>query len=373
MVHQERLNQTLNFAPGAVDLSPRVLRAMNRSFVHSWNEEFLAYHDETVELLRQLFGTVHDCVTMMAPIRGGLDAAIASITEPGDEVLVLVNGYWSHHLVEIVQTYGAQVVVLNEEWGKPYDIESVRRTVEAHPGLKTLVGVHVETSTGVVNPVEALGALVREKGLMFVLDVAQSLGGMSVKVDEWGVDLAVSGTHKCMSAPAGMAFVTVSPRAWQVMENRSTPIQAWSVSLLLARELWLERKRLYFTFSVTLLYALRAMLDWMFDMGLDELYRRYQEAADRIRSGVSSMGLSLLPEAKHCANTATAVRCPEGVNGHDILDLCLKKYGVALAGGLGPLNGKIFRLGPTGEMQLMPENIEAALRAVQKVVEELRK
>lgn len=354
-----------NALPGGTSLHPAVMRDMSRPYVNPWSEEFIAFFEETVELLKLLYNTRNDVLVMIGPIRLAMDAIVCSLLEPGEKAAaVTVHGYWSEMFTVIARAHGAVPIVVEEEWGLPLDPNKVRRQLDAMRGenIKALFVTHVETSTGIANPVEELGKVAREYGLLYIVDVAQTLGGSEIRTDDWGIDFCIGGNHKCMSTPAGLSYVAISDRGWQAIEQRQVPIQAWYSSLLVWREVWLERQSGYFTFPVSVVFGLRAALDQMFDMGLPQLYRRYAAVAKAIRYAASAMGLEMVPgghacpgcdsPGRFCADTVTAIRYPPNVRHEDFARLMHDQYNLAIGGTYGPYAGKAFRLGPTGLMQI---------------------
>jgi alanine-glyoxylate transaminase/serine-glyoxylate transaminase/serine-pyruvate transaminase len=277
-----------------------------------------------------------------------------------------VNGYWSELFTHITRAHGADSVVVQEPWGRPIDPDNVRRGLDRarSQNVKALFVTHVETSTGAANPVRELGKVAQERGLLFVVDAAQTLGGTEVCTDDWGVDFCISGNHKCMSSPAGLAYVAISERGWQALERRKSPIQGWYSNLLVWRDVWLKRQSGYFTFPTSLVFGLRAALDLMFAMTLSVLYRRYAVVAKAIRCAVQEMGLELVVSGhdcpgcdspgRFCADTVTAIRHPLHIRHEDFAQLMHNQYGISIAGTYGPLAGKAFRVGPTGLMQISP-------------------
>lgn len=371
----ESFDRQLSYIPGGIDLDPMILRAMIRRHVNPWNTDFIEYYEETLDLLKKLFQTKEDVVVMMGPIRAAMDTVVCSLVEPGDRILVAVNGYWSELFVELVNTYRGVPIILEEKWGSPIDSEKLSEKLdELGDEVKAVIATHVETSTGVVNPVNDLGSVVKKRGLLFVVDAAQTLGGMEMKMDDWGVDLCISGNHKCMSSPAGLAYIGVSSKAWKAISKRRNSVVGWYTSLLLWKDMWVERKRPWFSYSVSLVFALRAVLDWIFEQGFESIFKRYEIAARAIRTGVLSMGLSLVPDCckcagctspkKICADTVTAIRYPDGVHHEEFSRIMNEKYRISVGGGLGKLDGKIFRVGPTGITQLIPWSIISLLASI---------
>jgi len=353
--------------PGGTSLHPAVLRNMQRPYVNPWSDDFVAYFEETLVLLKRLYNTSGDVLVMTGPIRMAMDAVVCSLLEPGEKAAaVAVNGHWGELFTVMARAHGAVPLVLDEQWGTPIDPDVVRRQLDAvrDENVKALFVTHVETSTGIANPVEEIGEIARERGLLYVVDAAQTLGGAEVRTDDWGIDFCISGNHKCMSAPAGLSYVAIGERGWKAIEGRQVPIQAWYTNLLVWREVWMRRESGYFTFPVSLVFGLRAALDLMFDMGLPELYRRYEKVARAIRAAARAMGLELVaydPSApsssaseQHFANTVTAIRHPAGIRHEDFARLMQAQYGLSIAGTYGPLAGRAFRVGPTGLLQIQP-------------------
>jgi aspartate aminotransferase-like enzyme len=363
------LDSKISCVPGGVDLNTSVLRSMNRHYVNPWTADFQRYYDETLRLLKILYGTSQDVLTMIGPARAAMDAAVCSLVEPGDRVAVAVNGHWSQLFVELIQAHGGEPVVLAERWGLPLDPDKVRLQLRsAGPGVKALALTHVETSTGVINPIEEIGQIVRDSGLLYIVDAAQSLGGEEVRMDDWGVDFCLASNPKCLSAPAGLAHIGISRDGWTAIQQRTTPIRGWYTSLLVWRRVWMERESGYFTFPSSVLFGLRASLDQILDIGLQELYRQYAVVSKAIRQGVKEMGLKLIADddqahsrgsssRSFCANTVTAVYLPEGLAYEAFAQVMDERYDIGVAGMYGEFAGKAFRVGPTGLAQLKPGNV----------------
>jgi alanine-glyoxylate transaminase/serine-glyoxylate transaminase/serine-pyruvate transaminase len=351
--------------PGGVSLHPGVQRNMHRSYVNPWSEEFLNVFDDTLNLLKRLYDTQDDVLVMIGPIRMAMDSVICSLLEPGETTAaILANGYWSELFEVIAKAHGMEPLVIKEKWGNPIDPKKVQLELDSarNKNIKFLFATHVETSTGIVNPIQELGRIAKERGLFFIVDAAQSLGGMGMHVDSWGIDFCLSGNHKCMSAPAGLNYIAISKQGWEAVEKRKNSIKGWYTSLLVWREVWMKRQPGYFTFPTSLLFGLRAALDIMFDMGLSELYRRYDVVARSIRQGVIEMGSLPLPACeccpgcnsseRICANTVTAIKYPTGIQHEDFARLMHYDYNLTIAGTYGAYMGKAFRVGPTGLEQI---------------------
>lgn len=360
-------DEQLSAIPGGTSLHPAVMRSMQRPYVNPWSSEFIAFYEETLALLKRLYNTRQDVLVMMGPIRLAMDAVICSLFEAGENntMAIAVNGYWSELFKEIALAHGISPIIIQTEWGLPIDPEMVRRQLDAAGSrkLKALFVTHVETSTGVLNPVDELGKVARERGLIYVVDSAQTLGAIEVRMDDWGIDFCLSGNHKCMSTPAGLTYIGISERGWQAIERRKNPIKGWYSNLLVWRDVWMKQQSGFFTFPVTLVFGLRAALDLMVEMGLSELYRRYAQVSKALRYGVSEMGLQLVvnghkcpgcdSKGQFCANTATAVRYPPGIRHEEFAGLMHQQYGLSIAGTYGPLAGEAFRVGPQACFRLV--------------------
>jgi len=362
------------FGPGGTDLSPIVLREMYRPYVNPWSDQLVECYEETLVLLKRLYNTRNDMVITIGPIRSAMDTVMCSIAEPGDHVMVCSNGYWSEMFMEILRAHGADPIACNGPWGLPMDPQRVSDELARRNDIKAVVLTHVETSTGVINPVKEIGQIVKSRGLPFVLDCAQSIGGMPIMTDEWQVDFVLGGTHKCMSAPAGLGFIGISPEGWRVVERRKTPINGWYSNLLVWRDTWMERNRNWYTFPSSSLFGLRAVLDYIFKLGPEEIYKRYRLAAKAIRWGASEMGLGLYVDGTHCpgcdsekkfcADTATPIVYPAGVTHKTFAGMMARKYNIAIGGGLGERSATYFRVGPTGIVQIVPANVLKLMTAI---------
>jgi aspartate aminotransferase-like enzyme len=371
--------QQLNLAPGSSDLIPSVRERMQRHYVNPWNQDFMTFYEETCERLKGLFNTRHDVIIQVGPIRVAMDTAINSIVEPGDKVIICRNGHWSDQFRILVELSGGEPIIIDDVWGRSFSVDLLRDEIKRYRGqAKALVLTHVETSTGIVNPVAEVGRVARENDLLFILDSAQSLGGMEVRMDEWNVDLCIGGSHKCMSAPAGTAFLAISPRVWETIRKRAVQIRGWFTNLEIWRDIanWTH----LITWPTSAMYGLQASLDIIAE-DPHRIYKRHAVAAKAIRWGVSEMGLKLIPDGSNCpgcdspdricSDTSTAVCYPPGVNYESLSGILYSRYNVAIGGGLGKLREKNFRFGPTGLSQIAPGAVMHGLSSVGMTLKEL--
>ena len=341
--------------PGPTEISTRVLRAQLMPAIEPGDPSFIEVMDETAELLKEVFQTKKDVVFFPGSGRVTIESALASVIEPGDKVLALVNGVFGKWLKETAQRLGANVLELATEWRRGFDPSEVERKLEREKGIKLVGVVHNETSTGVRNPVAEIGKIVRDYGALYLVDTVSSLGGDDVRTDDWNIDLSCTGCYKCLNAPPGLSIVSVSEGAWKAMEKRRKPASTFSFDLYKWRQTWIPKERggkLIWGYrrhpiepAPHLTYALNEAIKEILEEGLHERFKRNALAGRAIRSGVHALGLELYPkEEEYASNTITGVMNPERIANSDILGIMRNKYGVVAGGGLEEIRGKVIRL-----------------------------
>lgn len=353
--------------PGPSMVHPRVLRALATPLVGHLDPEFLSLMDEVQRLLRYVFQTENE---MTIPVSGtgsaAMEASLCNFIEPGDRVLVAVNGYFGERLCDMAARYGAEVERVERPWGEvfaPDEIEA--RLRRSH--FKLLALVHAETSTGALQPhiAEIAAAAHRHKALL-VLDTVTSLGGMPVQIDAWDVDVAYSGSQKCLSCPPGLAPLTVSPRARQVLQQRKTPVANWYLDLTLVSKYWGAERTYHHTAPVSMNYALREALRLVAEEGLEARFARHRANAELLWAGLDDLDLPPLVPEQNRLTTLTTPQIPPAVDGPALRRRLLDEYNLEIAGGFGPLAGKVWRIGLMG-FSSRKENVLlllAALRAL---------
>jgi alanine-glyoxylate transaminase/serine-glyoxylate transaminase/serine-pyruvate transaminase len=320
------------------------------------------------ELLRYLFQTKNE---LTVPVSGtgsaGMEAALCNFIEPGDRVLIAVKGYFGERLFQIAERYGAQVDRIDRPWGEVFDPDEIKSAL-GQEKYKLLAIVHGETSTGVRQPeIAEIAAAAHQNGALMVLDTVASLGGVSVEVDAWDIDVAFSGTQKCISAPPGLAPLTLSPRACEVLRNRSTPVHNWYLDLTLLEHYWGEERTYHHTAPINMNYALREALRLVAEEGLEARFERHQTNAETLWSGLEDMDLSLLiPVENRLASLSTPI-VPPGVDALDVRKQLLNDYHIEIAGGFGPLQGQIWRIGLMG-FSSRRENVLLLLAALRELL-----
>ncbi|GBD13506.1 Soluble hydrogenase 42 kDa subunit [bacterium HR24] len=332
--------------PGPTPCPPQVLAASARQMINHRGREFARLIGVVVERLKRFYRTENDVLVLTASGTGGLEAAIVNMLSPGDKVLAVVIGEFGQRFAEIAAVYGAQVERLEYEPGLAADPDDVRRALARHPDVRAVLVTHNETSTGVTNPLAEIAQAVREADKLLLVDAVSSLSSIPVETDAWGLDVVVSGSQKGWMVPPGLAFVSVSPRAWEAYREARMP----RVYLDLGRhKRYLERGQTPWTPAVSVLYALEVALEMMEQEGMDNIFARHARIGQMTREGVKALGLRLLAaDERYASNTVTAVRVPEGVDERALRRLLEDEYGVVLAGGQGALQGKVFRIGHLG-------------------------
>jgi alanine-glyoxylate transaminase/serine-glyoxylate transaminase/serine-pyruvate transaminase len=329
---------------------------------------FLAIMDETVHMLRQVFKTANK---LTIPVSGtgsaGMEAALCNVIEPGDTVVVGVHGYFGERITDMAARYGAKVVRIESEWGKPLDPAHVNAALQKEKAVKLVAVVHAETSTGILQPLPELARLAHDHGALLLADTVTSLGGVDVRIDEWGVDIAYSGTQKCIGAPPGLAPITFGPRALDVLRNRKAKVANWYLDLTMLDKYWGAERTYHHTAPITMVYALREALRVVHEEGLEQRFARHQRVASAFRAGVEAMGLGLLAPEGFRANPLTTVKIPQGVDDMAIRGALLNEFNIEVGGGLGPLKGKIWRVGLMG-YNATPKSVFALLSALEQVL-----
>jgi len=357
--------------PGPVEVDDSVLAEMGAPVAVHYGPEWTAFYKDTVELMRQVFRTEGDVFLLVSSGTGGIEAGISSLLAPGERALVADNGFFGERLAIIARLRGLEVVTVTAPWGEPIAPEAVRTILEKDAGIAGLIVVHHETSTGVLNPLPALGSLARQFNVPFIVDAVSSLGGEELAMDDWGIDLCVTASQKCLEAPPGLAPVAVSRRAWEVMDRKGDFRAGFYLNLRVWRQ-YVEEWGNWHPFPVTMatsnVRALRAALDRLLAEGLAQRIERYRDTAQFLRAGLRELGFSLFVDGQAASSTITAVRRLPGMDVADLVTFLREKRGIRIAGGLGALKSEIFRVGHMGRAAsrdyaaLLLEGLAAYLR-----------
>jgi alanine-glyoxylate transaminase/serine-glyoxylate transaminase/serine-pyruvate transaminase len=333
--------------PGPSDVPPRVLRALSAPTLGHLDPEYLQIMNETGAMLRNVFRTKNEMTLAVSGTgSAGMEACVCNLIEPGDEMIVGVNGVFGGRMKDVAERCGATVHVLERPWGSIIEPESVVEALEKHPGVKVVGLIHAETSTGAHQPVEEIVKPIHEAGALLLLDAVTSLGGHELDIDGWGVDACYSGTQKCLSCPPGLSPVTFSDRAGEVIDARKTKVQSWYLDMTMVRQYWGEQRVYHHTAPVNMTYALREALRIVLEEGLEVRVARHDLNHRALRAGLEAMGLAYIPDRSLA--TLNAVRVPDGVDDARVRGRLLHEFGVEIGGGLGPFKGQAWRIGLMG-------------------------
>jgi serine---pyruvate transaminase len=354
--------------PGPTPVPDEVLLAGARGIVHHRSPEYSELFLRVLDGLKYVFQTENDILVFSASGTGAMESAVTNLVSPGDRVLVASNGNFGERWHELCSMYGAEVTLLDYEWGAKADPADIARKLQADEGYVAVFCTQSETSTGVVNDLEAIARVVRPHRAVLVVDAVSGLGATDLKTDEWGVDVVVSGSQKALMTPPGLAFVSVSEAAWELSTRATNP--SFYVS-------WRESKKalddpspqMPWTPPVGVMLSLDKALELIREEGLDEVFKRHRVLGKAAREAAKALGLELFSPDDPEATSVTAVKVPEGVDGNRLTKIMRVTYGVTIAGGQGRVSGKIFRLGHCGyfgpfDIITAVASLEMALREV---------
>ena len=363
----------LLMGPGPSDVHPRVLAAMAQPTIGHLDPAFIAMMDEVKALLQFAFRTANELtMPVSGPGSAGMEACFVNLLEPGDTVVVCVNGVFGGRMKENVERSGARAVVVEDAWGSPVDPAKVAAALKAHPGAKALAFVHAETSTGVRSDAAELCRLARAAGALSIVDTVTSLGGIPVLVDEWGADAVYSGTQKCLSCVPGLSPVTFGPRAVAALTARRGKVQSWFLDFSLITAYWGggAKRAYHHTAPVNALYALHESLVMLAEEGLEAAWDRHARMHRALKAGLEAMGLVLPVAEPWRLPELNAVGVPEGIDEAAVRSRLLERYGLELGAGLGSLAGKIWRIGLMGQ-SATPAHVTACLAGLEAVLAEM--
>lgn len=360
--------QKVLLGPGPSTVHPRVLAAMATPVMGHLDPAFFQVMDDVCEMLRQVYHTNNK---MTVPISstgtGAMETACANVIERGDGVLIARNGYFGIRLGDIAERCGATVHLMDTPWGKPVDPNMLRDELKKHPGLKAVGVVHAETSTGVISEVKELVDVIHEAGALAIVDAVTSLGGHDVRMDDWGIDVCYSATQKCLGAPPGLAPISLSEAAMDVVVKRESKVQSFYFNLKDLESYWNQTRAYHHTSPINMTYALRESLRMMMEEGLENRIQRHAKVAAGLRAGVEALGLKLLAEDGARLNPLTTMSVPDGIEDAKVRRTLLNEYDIEIGGGLGEFAGKAWRVGLMGE-SARERNVFALLSALETIL-----
>jgi alanine-glyoxylate transaminase/serine-glyoxylate transaminase/serine-pyruvate transaminase len=326
--------------------------------------------DEVKEMLKYAFVTENELtMPISAPGSAGMEACFANLVEPGDKVIVCINGVFGSRMKENVTRVGGQAIIIEDDWGRPVDPKKVEQCLIDNPDTKIVAFVHAETSTGALSDAKTLCQIANQYGCINIVDAVTSLAGSELRADEWGIDAIYSGSQKCLSAMPGLSPVSFSERAIHKLTNRQTPVTSWFLDLNLVMGYWGKgAKRAYHhTAPVNTLYGLHESLVMLTEEGLENSWNRHQENHQLLRDGLQNFGIHYLVEESSRLPQLNSVIIPDNLNDEEVRNSLLANYNIDIGAGLGALAGKIWRIGLMGYTS-RKENIERLLSAMKETL-----
>jgi alanine-glyoxylate transaminase/serine-glyoxylate transaminase/serine-pyruvate transaminase len=341
-------SERLLLGPGPSMVHPRVLRAMAHPLVGHLDPQFVNLMNEVQDMLRQVFQTKNR-LTIPIPGTGsaGMEAMLCNLIEPGDKILIGINGYFGMRMVDMAGRYGGEVIEIKRPWGQVFTPEDIDAALTENPANLVAL-VHAETSTGAKQPMEAMAEVVHRHGALLLMDCVTSLGGVPVKIDEWDIDAAFSGTQKALSVPPGLAPLTFGDRALEKLEGRKTKVANWYLDLSMLQKYWGDERTYHHTGPISMNYALREGLRVILEEGLEARFARHEENTRKLWDGLAELGMEMHVEEPNRLITLSTPRIPDGVDDAKLRAALLKDYNIEIAGGLGELGGKVLRIGLMG-------------------------
>ncbi|MDH5357149.1 MAG: alanine--glyoxylate aminotransferase family protein [Gammaproteobacteria bacterium] len=357
--------------PGPSDVHPRVLQAMARPTIGHLDPAFIEMMDETKQALKYAYQTENELtMPVSAPGSAGMETCFANLVEPGDRVLVCINGVFGMRMRENVVRLGGEAIIVEDKWGEAVSAEKVEQALAANPDIKIVAFVHAETSTGAQSDAKTLCDIAHKHDCITIVDAVTSLAGSELRVDEWGIDAIYSGTQKCLSAMPGISPISFNERAIKKLTSRKTPVSSWFLDLNLVMGYWGEgAKRTYHhTAPVNTLYGLHESLVMLTEEGLENAWARHLRNHEYLKTGLESMGIDFVVKEGDRLPQLNTVWIPEGVDDAVVRSTLLNEFNLELGAGLGDLAGKVWRIGLMG-FSSRKENIILCLSALKEVLQ----
>lgn len=357
--------------PGPSDVSARVLSALARPTIGHLDPLFVGMMDEVKSLLQYAFQTKNEfTIALSAPGSAGMEACFVNLVTPQDTVVVCQNGVFGSRMIENVKRIGANLVVVEGEWGKAVDPLALEQTLEKTPQARFVAFVHAETSTGALSDAKTLCSIAQRHNCLTIVDTVTSLGGVELKVDEWGIDAVYSGSQKCLSCVPGISPVSFSERAVDIIKNRTIPVPSWFLDQSLVMAYWSgQGKRAYHhTAPVNSLYALHESLLMLKQEGLENSWQRHQEQHNNLAKGLQALGLEFVVPSGERLPQLNTVFIPQGVDDVKVRSYLLNHYNLEIGAGLGKFAGKAWRIGLMG-YSAKAENVALCLSALKDALE----
>lgn len=335
--------------PGPTNVDPSVLRALSKPVLSHTSQEFANIFKEALNSLKKLFMTEGEVFVIAGSGTLALEMAVANIIEPGDKILNAVSGFFGQYFVEMARIHGAKPRVLDVPWGKAVKPEQVRKVLKEED-YKAVTVTHVETSTGVMNPIKEIGEIVRKySDAFYIVDTVCSLGGIDIQVDEWNIDICASGSQKCLGVPPGLALLAASPSILEYLGKRKSSMGFWYGDFRNWLPVMRDQTKYFATPPVNMIYALNEALKLLLEEGLEKRFKRHRILAEALRAAIHALNLKLVADEECAADTVTAVYYPENIEDSEFRNE-MKNRGIIVASTLGPIKGKGFRVGHMGNV-----------------------
>ena len=364
------LSKRVLMGPGPSDVDPRVLKALATPLVGHLDPEFATLMDETQDLLRYVFQTDNRLTLAISGTgSAGMEAVVDNLIEPGDRMLVCINGVFGGRMKDVAERAGAVVSTIERPFGEVFDPEEVKTAVD-RDRPKVVGIVHAETSTGAWQPVQEIARIAHDAGALIALDTVTGLAGIPVEIDAWEIDAVYSGTQKCLSCPPGLAPVSFGPRAIDALNQRKTKVQSWYLDLSMIQRYWGSDRFYHHTAPISMNYALREALAVVAEEGLEARIARHALNGRALHAGLAAMGLSLATVEGHRLPQLTCVKIPDGIDDVTVRRRLLNEWGIEIGGGLGPFKGKAWRIGLMGHSS-QAKNVALVLSALETCLGDL--
>ncbi|MCD7781515.1 MAG: alanine--glyoxylate aminotransferase family protein [Methanosphaera sp.] len=338
---------TLLMIPGPTTVPKRILDAMSQPIVNHRGPVYGEILEETTAMMSEVFQTDNKSYLLTGSGTSAMEAAIANVVQKGDKIINVVGGKFGQRLKELTEIFGGESIEITVPWGQAVDPAEVKKALDENDDVKAVTLVHNESSTAVVNPIKEVGAILKDYDALFIVDTVSSLAGDNVKVDEYGLDICLSGSQKCLAAPPGMAAITINDDAWNVIDNNDTTTYYLNLNKMKKSGSKSPAQTPY-TPNVSLTYAMREALSMVLEEGLNARIKRHHVNAEATREAAKALGLELFAREGDYSNTLTAIKMPENVTDDQLRGTMRNKYHIELAGGQDHLKGNVFRIGHMG-------------------------
>ncbi|HOV89521.1 MAG TPA: alanine--glyoxylate aminotransferase family protein [Syntrophorhabdaceae bacterium] len=363
----EGIEEILLMGPGPSCVPPEVYNALSKKTIGHLDPYFIQIMEELKDMLRTIMNTKNN---LTIPISGtgsaGMEAAFVNLVEPGDRVLIILNGVFGMRMQDVATRLGARVDILEFSWGTPAITERLEEKIKRDT-YDIVAVVHAETSTGVKNPIEEIGDVLKGKDTIYLVDAVTSLGGMEVRMDDWNIDVLYSGTQKCLSCPPGLAPLSFSEKAMTKLNKRKSKVPNWYLDLTMIANYWGQNRLYHHTAPVNMLYGLYQAIMLILEEGVNNVFARHMDAHKALVEGLEGLGLKMLVEEPYRLPMLNAVCVPHGVDELSIRRRLRSDYKIEIGGGLGPLAGNIWRIGLMGHTA-RKHHVERLIKALKEVL-----